>query len=171
MFLKSLNLVNFRNYSQLNLDFDHRPTIFVGNNAAGKSNILESIYLLSTTKSQRVDQEEELIKQGENFAKIEAFLDQGDTELLVILNKITEEVFFKKKLLINGIGKRGVDFIGNLPAVIFYPSDINMVTGSPSLRRWHLDLALVQVDPEYKKALTLYEQFLTSRNRVLKRIR
>lgn len=171
MFLKSLNLTNFRNYSNLSLDFDQRPTIFVGNNAAGKSNILESIYLLSTTKSQRVESEDELIKQGENFAKVEAFLDQGDTELLIILNKPTEEVFFKKKVLVNGIGKRGVDFIGNLPAVIFYPSDINMVTGSPSLRRWHLDLNLAQIDPTYKKALTLFEQFLTSRNRVLKRIR
>ena len=171
MFLKSLNLTNFRNYSQLELNFDERPTIFVGNNAAGKSNILEAVYLLSITKSLRVEREDELIKEDEEFAKVEGFLDEGETELLIILNRLTKDVNFKKKVLVNGISRRVLDFIGNLPAVIFYPSDINMVTGSPSLRRWHLDLGLAQIDPTYKKALTQYEQFLTSRNRVLKRIR
>ncbi len=173
MFLKSLNLTNFRNYSQFDFRFNEQPTIFVGNNAAGKSNILEAIYLLSTTKSLRVETEDELIKDNEDFAKIEGFLQERDseTELLIIVNRPTEEVGFKKKVLVNGIPRRAVDFIGNLPAVIFHPSDINMVTGSPSLRRWHLDLALAQVDQKYKKALTLYEQFLTARNRVLKRIR
>lgn len=172
MFLKQLNLTNFRNYSALNLNFDHRPTIFIGNNAAGKSNILESMYLLSTTKSPRVDEEDELIKKGEEFAKVEGFIENGgETELLVVLNRQDSEINFRKKVLVNGIGRRVVDFIGNLPAVIFYPSDINMVTGSPSLRRWHLDLSLAQIDPEYKKALSQYEQFLTARNKVLKRIR
>lgn len=171
MFLKSLNLTNFRNYSNLELKFDDRPTIFVGNNAAGKSNILEAVYLLSTTKSQRVESENELIKNEEEFAKVEGFLSEPETELLVILNRITNEVNFRKKLMVNGIGRRTLDFIGNLPAVIFYPSDINMVTGAPSLRRWHLDLGLAQIDSEYKKSLSQYEAFLTARNRVLKRIR
>lgn len=172
MFFKQLNLTNFRNYSSLELNFDHRPTVLVGNNAAGKSNILETIYLLSTTKSLRAETEEELIKEGEEFARVEGFLEQGgETELLVLINRQTDSVKFKKKVLVNGIPRRTVDFIGNLPAVIFYPSDINMVTGSPSLRRWHLDLGLAQIDLAYKKALTAYEQFLTARNRVLKTIR
>src|SRR3989344_1141507 len=176
MFLKSLNLTNFRIYSVLNLKFDDRPTLFVGNNAAGKSSILEAIYLLSTTKSQRVENEDELIKEGEDFTKIEGFvgsssLGGGETELLVVINQVTEEVKFRKKVLVNGVARRTVDFIGNIPSVIFYPSDINMITGSPSLRRWHLDLGLAQINPHYKKILTQYEQFLTSRNRILKRIR
>ncbi|MBI2196042.1 DNA replication/repair protein RecF [Candidatus Daviesbacteria bacterium] len=172
MFLRKLNLTNFRNYSSLELSFDQRPTVLVGNNAAGKSNLLEAIYLLSTSKSLRVETEDELIKEGEEFAKVEGFLeDRGETELLIILNRPSKEVLFRKKVLVNGISRRVVDFIGNLPAIIFYPSDINMVTGSPSLRRWHLDLGLAQIDQEYKKALTAYEQFLTARNRVLKRIR
>ncbi len=172
MFLKQLNLTNFRNYAHLDLNFDQRPTVLVGNNAAGKSNILEAVYLLSTTKSLRVETEDELIKEGEEFAKVEGFLeDGGDTELLVILNKPSKEVLFRKKVMVNGVSRRVVDFIGNLPAIIFYPSDINMITGSPSLRRWHLDLGLAQIDPQYKKALTAYEQFLTARNRVLKSIR
>lgn len=172
VFLKQLNLTNFRNYSNLELNFDHRPTILIGNNAAGKSNILEAIYLLSITKSLRVETEDELIKEGQEFLRVEGFLENsGETELLVMINRPTKDVSFRKKVLVNGISRRTVDFIGNLPAVIFYPSDINLITGSPSLRRWHLDLGLAQIDPAYKKALTLYEQFLTARNRVLKRIR
>lgn len=175
MFLKNLNLTNFRNYSQLELKFDNRPTIFIGNNAEGKSNILESIYLLSTSKSLRAEKEIELIKEGEQFGKIEGIISDESSngveeELLILINKETEE-FSKKKLMVNGIARRAVDFIGNLPAVYFYPSDINMITGSPSLRRWHLDLSLTQIDIDYKKSLTLYEHFLTARNRVLKAIR
>lgn len=172
MMLSSLNLTNFRNYSNLSLSFDNRPTILIGDNAAGKSNILEAIYLLATTKSLRIENEDELIKDGEEFAKIEGFVtNDGETALLIIFNKVTDETQFRKKVLVNGIPRRSVDFIGNLPAVIFYPSDINMVEGSPGLRRWHLDLALVQVDQQYKRILTHYEQFLTSRNRILKKIR
>ncbi len=171
MFLKQINLTNFRNYSSLSLDFDQRPTILVGNNAAGKSNLLEAIYLLSTTKSLRVEREDELIKEGETFTKVEGFIDNPETELLIIINEPTEQVKFRKKVLVNGISRRVLDFIGNLPGVLFYPQDINMIIGSPSLRRWHLDLGLAQVDLDYKKTLTSYEQFLIARNRVLKRIR
>lgn len=171
MFLKSLNLTNFRNYSNLELNFDSRPTILVGNNATGKSNLLEAIYLLSTTKSARAETEDELIKDQESFTRVEGFLLDPETELMLLIQRPTDEISFKKRAIVNGVSRRVVDFIGNLPAVIFYPSDINMVTGPPSLRRWHLDLALAQVDPEYKRALTLYEQFLIARNRVLKRIR
>lgn len=171
MFLKQLNLTNFRNYSALELNFDHKPTILVGNNASGKSNLLEAIYLLSTTKSLRIETEDELIKEGEDFLRVEGFLDNPETELMVLINRPTDEVSFRKKVLVNGISRRILDFIGNLPVVIFYPSDINMVTSSPALRRWHLDLVLAQIDAVYKKTLTQYEQFLTSRNKVLKRIR
>lgn len=173
MFLKQINLTNFRNYSQLELNFDARPTILVGNNAAGKSNLLEAIYLLSTTKSQRVDLESELINQGVSFCRVEGIVEEpkNGASNLEILIQNTKQEGFSKFLKVNGVSRRAVDFIGNLPAVIFYPSDINMVTGSPSLRRWHLDLALAQIDHSYKKSLTAYEQFLTSRNRVLKRIR
>lgn len=172
MFIKYLTLTNFRNYSNLNIEFDHRPTILVGNNAAGKSNLLEAIYLLSTSKSLRAEKEDELILDNQNFTRVEGFVvDEGETELMVIINRVVEEVNFKKKVLVNGISRRVMDFIGNLPAVIFYPSDINMVTGAPALRRWHLDLTLAQIDSEYKRSLTLYEHFLTARNRVLKRIK
>lgn len=173
MLLKKLNLLNFRNYSNLLLTFEQRPTVLVGDNAEGKSNLLEAIYLLSTSKSARAEMERELVKKGENFCRVEGLVTSGENEetQLTVIIQSDEEELFRKRVLVNGIGRRVVDFIGNLPAVIFYPQDINMVTGPPSLRRWHLDLVLAQIDPQYKRSLTLYEQFLTARNRVLKRIR
>lgn len=167
MHLKNINLFNFRNYSALDLKLDEKPTILVGDNAAGKSNLLEAVYFLSTTKSGRVDEERELIKQGEEVTRLQV---TGDSEQLEIILQNSNQSF-SKKVKVNGVPKRVVDYIGNLPAVIFYPWDINMVTGSPSLRRWHLDMALAQVDAHYKKALTQYEQVLVNRNRVLKRIK
>ncbi len=174
MFLKKLQLANFRNYGKLDLNFDSRPIILLGLNGAGKSNLLESIYLLSTTKSVRVEKEEELIKEGESFTRVEGLVEESGNEVSLVVTIQKEAIKSSKpikKVSVNGVGRRVVDFLGNLPAVIFYPSDINMVTGSPSLRRWHLDLALAQIDGEYKKARTVYEQVLTQRNRVLKRIR
>lgn len=170
MFLKQLKLVNFRNYSSLNLDFDGRPTILMGNNAAGKSNLLESIYILSTTKSPRAEEEVELIKTGEEVTRVEGTIEEesGETQLVVTLST---DPNFKKRVQVNGVARRVVDYVGNFPVILFSPIDINMVIGSPALRRWHLDLSLAQVDSQYKRALTLYEQVLTNRNRVLKRVK
>ena len=170
MFLKNLQLINFRNYSALDLAFDSQPTILIGNNAAGKSNLLESIYVLSTTKSPRAEEEIELIKTEEVVARVGGKIekDDGITDLVVTLSADQD---FKKRVQVNGVNRRVVDYVGNFPVILFSPVDINMVTGSPSLRRWHLDLSLVQVDMAYKRSLTLYEQVLTSRNKVLKRIK
>lgn len=167
MVLKKLQLLNFRNYAKLNLTFDEKPTILVGNNAAGKSNLLESIYFLSTTKSPRVDEEIELVKTGEEFSKVDGEIEDGQLEITM---QIIEDKP-SKKVRVNGVGRRVVDYLGNFPVVMFSPSDINMVTGSPTLRRWHLDMALAQVDSAYKKALTMYEQVLTNRNKVLKAVK
>ena len=177
MFLKRLSLLNFRNYSSLSLEFDQRPTIFLGNNAVGKSNLLEAIYFLSTTKSSRAETESEIIKVEEEVTRVQGvIIEKGKgkrekSENILEINLQNNEGQFRKQVKVNGIPRRTVDFIGTLVAVIFYPADLNMVTGSPSLRRWHLDLSLAQVDSHYKKTLTQYEQIVVARNRVLKRIR
>lgn len=162
MIIKGLQLTNFRNYSDLELAFTKKPTVLIGENGAGKSNILEAIYLLSTSKSPRVVEETDLIKGGESYCLVKGQIE-GDNELTVS--------FPNKKVAVNGVSKRAIDFVGMLPSVIFWPSDINMVTGSPSLRRWHLDLSLAQAFPSYKKSLTTYESVIQNRNRVLKSIR
>lgn len=166
MFLKSIKLTNFRNYSKVNVDFD-QVTLFIGNNAQGKSNLLEAIYFLATTKSQRVEKDAQLIKDGENFTTVAG--EFGGVRLDVGIH--TQDGVFTKRVKVNGIPKRVVDYIGNLVVVMFSPEDINLVAGPPSLRRWHIDLTLTQIDRDYKLALTEYSEVIVSRNRILKRIK
>ncbi|MBI3485513.1 DNA replication and repair protein RecF [Candidatus Daviesbacteria bacterium] len=173
MFLKSLKLVNFRNYSSCNFEFKTPLIILLGNNAQGKSNFLESIYFLSTTKSHKAEKDEELIKKAENFLRVEGQVqneENNDQTQLEIAMQIVDGNLVKK-VKVNGVTRRIVDYIGNLSVVTFSPEDINLVTGSPSLRRWHIDLTLAQIDKEYKKALTEYGEIIIRKNRLLKAIR
>jgi DNA replication and repair protein RecF len=166
MFLKNLKLTNFRNYPTLDFKFKNQITVLIGDNAQGKSNFLESIYFLSTTKSPKADKDEELIKQGESYLRVMGKVDETDLEIALQL----VESSLRKRVKVNGIGKRVADYAANLAVVLFAPEDVNLVTGSPSLRRAHLDQTLSQIDREYKKALSGYENVVTRKNRVLKAI-
>lgn len=188
MFLKNLKLVNFRNFSEIHLEFTPL-TVLVGNNAQGKSNLLEAIYFLATTKSPRAEKDSQLIKGGEEFARVEGEVEnkiqnsklknQKDeaeelTKLEIVMQKNGgngENNGLTKKVKINGIGRRTSDYLGHFVAVHFSPEDINLVSGPPALRRWHIDLTLAQVDRKYKLALNEYYAALTARNRLLKRIK
>lgn len=169
MFLKTLKLTNFRNFSKIDLDIS-KTTLLIGENAQGKSNFLESIYFLATTKSPRAEKDVQLIKTGEGGCFVEGEID--DSTKLEIGMQIKEEgVGLEKRVKVNGVPRRSVDYIGNLVVVHFCPEDINLVTGPPTLRRWHIDLCLAQIDKLYKNSLTKYHEAVTSRNRVLKRIK
>lgn len=169
MFIKNLKLTNFRNFLGLDLDFD-KVTLLIGNNAQGKSNLLESIYFLSTTKSPRAEKDIELIKEGEGFTRVAG--ETGETKLEIGMQKRQDgSEGLEKRVKVNGIPKRTLDYIGNLIVVYFSPEDINLVTGPPSLRRWHIDLTLAQVDREYKNALTSYHAAVSARNRLLQKIK
>ncbi|MCL5784039.1 MAG: DNA replication and repair protein RecF [Patescibacteria group bacterium] len=185
MLLKKLKLTNFRNISTLELSFSP-TTLFIGKNAQGKSNILESIYFLATTKSSRAQIDMQLIKQGEEFSRVEGevveSLQSKDQEVaevtkLEIAMQLRSDAavegarVVEKRVKVNGIPRRVTDYIGNLVAVYFSPEDINLVSGPPALRRWHLDLSLAQIDKQYKQALNEYSLALVSRNRLLKRIK
>lgn len=167
MFLKHLKLTNFRNFIQCDFNFQTPATILVGDNAQGKSNFLESIYYLATTKSDRVDKEEELIRYGEDFLRVEGLA--GNTNLEIAIQVIDHQL--KKRVKVNGIPRRVIDYSGNLAVVMFSPEDINLVTGPPSLRRTHLDHVLSQVDRHYRKAIINYEEVVVRKNRILKAIR
>lgn len=170
MFLKNLKLTNFRNFANLNLELD-RVTLLVGDNAQGKSNLLESIYFLATTKSPRAEKDIELLKENEGFARVEGEIDDT-TKLEIGMQKRQDGVEgLEKKVKVNGIPKRTLDYIGHLIVVYFSPEDINLVTGPPSLRRWHIDLTLAQVDREYKNALTTYHAAIIAKNRLLRKIK
>lgn len=170
MFLKNLKLANFRNFSKLDVSFDP-VTLLLGNNAQGKSNLLESIYFLATSKSPRADKDIQLIKESEEFTRIAGTLveEVEPVQLEAVMQRKVEGV--EKRVKVNGIPRRVTDYIGHLVVVHFSPEDINLVTGPPALRRWHLDLSLAQIDGEYKKALNLYHTALVSRNRILRGIK
>jgi len=168
MFLRSLHLTNFRNYSDRTFDFTTPITILVGDNAQGKSNFLESIYFLATTKSPRVERDEQVMRWSESITRVEGNLE-NETELEVVLQKIDHLI--KKRVKVNGIPRRVIDYSEQIVVVLFTPEDVNMVTGSPSLRRDYLDQTLSQVDRGYKRAVSSYENVVTRKNKVLKRIR
>lgn len=166
--IKSINLVNFRNFKKKTVDFSEKLTVIVGPNASGKTNILESLYLLSTGKSFKAQIEEEMIGYTAEIARISGKVIGPDLEAI-----LTRDVdgWPKKRLLVNGVPKRLIDFAGNFKVVLFGPWDLDLVTESPSLRRRFLDSTLSQVDREYRRAILSYEKGLRQRNRLLFRIR
>ena len=147
--------------------------MIIGPNASGKTNVLEAIYLLATGKSFRVKGvESEMIHYGEEVADVEGLLGSGEN-LKIVLTRgmVMGEKVAKKRYLINGVGKRALDFVGRLRAVYFGPEDLDLILGSPSIRRRYLDNVLSQIDKEYARASLSYEKGLKTRNRILEEIR
>lgn len=173
MFLKSLTVKNFRNFDKLNFNFSTPITILVGDNAQGKSNFLESIYFLATAKSHKADQDDEVIKLGSESVYIEGLVTQrqesGKTKLEVALQDLSGNI--KKQAKINGIPRRVIDYCLNLAVVLFSPEDLNLISGTPNLRRGHIDGMIGQVSQRYKKAVSDYEAIVIRKNRLLKAIR
>lgn len=166
--LKSIKLTNFRNCQTQNFKFEKNITILIGDNAQGKSNFLESIYFLATGKSNRADKEEELIRYGERFLTVESLLEDKITlEIAVQIN----EGFLQKKVRVNGIPRKVSDYATYFAVILFSPEDINLVGGPPSLRRDHIDQIISQVDRNYKKAVSSYENIIMRKNKILKSIR
>src|SRR3989344_3289274 len=186
MNIRKISHSNLRSFKDKILEFSPKTTVIVGPNASGKTNIIEAIFLLSTGKSFRARIEEEMINYDEEIARVKgAIIDRGDkersgTNLEVVLTrgeitigKSPEKVerVARKKLLINGVGKRLIDFAGTFKTVLFGPWDMGLVTESPSVRRKFLDTVISQVDREYRRASMSYEKGLRQRNRLLWRIR
>ncbi|MDP3974496.1 MAG: AAA family ATPase, partial [bacterium] len=130
--INKLSLSNFRNFGKKEIEFSDNVNIIIAENASGKTNILEAIVFLSLGKSFKTRKEVEAIKYEESITSITGIT--GDIKLEV---KITngENGWPKKRLLINGIPKRLIDFTGNIKTVLFAPQDLDLVTSSPTLRR------------------------------------
>lgn len=171
MFLKRIRLTNFRNYKSLEHDFNNPVTILIGNNAQGKSNFLESVYYLATSKSQKAEREDELLNSGETVLRVEGDVESAQDTTALEVAVQTLEGMMRKRVKVNGVPRRVWEYSGSLAVVLFSPEDINLVTGSPSLRRGFCDHVLSQTDRGYKKALSDYENILARKNRVLKAIR
>jgi len=172
MFLKKLTLQNFRCFKKKTFEFSKQTTLIVGPNAIGKTNVLEAIYLLATGKSFRAGKEVEMINYGEEVARVNGQLsDEKNLEILLTNGEVQGKRTRGKLYKINGVGKMWRDFAGNLKCVLFRPEDIDLISGSPSIRRDYLDLVLEQVDWQYRVCNLAYKKGLRQRNRLLKSIR
>jgi len=178
MFLKHLSLTHYRNYQRLELDFQQRFVLFQGQNAQGKTNLLEAIYFLSTSKPVHAQQEREVvdwqaIDEPIPYSRVAAELCSGErTDTVeIILTPRGDGINFTKQVKINGVSKRSMDLLGLMPAVLFLPADIKLVDGSPSERRRYLDIALCQIDRSYCRALSDFQKVATQRNSLLKQLR
>ena len=171
MELLSLSLKNFRNFSQKKIDFNPKLTVVVGPNGSGKTNILESALLLCGIRSHKVETDLDLVKFGKYEAKIE-----GETADVSVKNKLTvnmqvlDERFVKKAYFVNSIKKRLADFAQFLSVVVFEPADLELVAGTHSFRRHHLDSLLCQIDKDYWRNIGAYQKIIARRNKLLIRI-
>jgi len=179
-FLTHLSLTHFRNYAHLDLDFTHRLTLLQGDNAQGKTNLLEAVYLLATSKPVHAQTEREVVdwqaqEEPIPYCRVAAQVRAGEGERLLELEVIftprSDGLNFTKQVKVNGVGKRSMDLIGLLRAVLFLPEDIRLVDGSPGERRRYLDIALCQIDPAYCRSLSEYQKVLAQRNSLLKTLR
>lgn len=170
MHVTSLKLEHFRNYGTLRIEPGEGLNIFVGRNAQGKSNLLESLYILATSKSSRAGKDTELIRFGDVGTRIIADVireKNSDIEIEMALSQ-TE----KKAARINGVKHtRLSEVIGQLNAVLFDSGDLEIIRGEPSVRRRFLDLEIAQTSPRYVLALGSYRKTLEQRNRLLRDLR
>ncbi len=180
MRLTHLSLNHFRNYRSLDLDFSGVLTLLQGDNAQGKTNLLEAIHFLATSKSIHAQSEREVVNWGAAdepipYARIAGEVTRSDDprplNLEIILTPRGDGVNFKKQVKVNGVNKRSMDLIGNLRAVLFLPEDIALVADGPGVRRRYLDIALCQMDRAYCRALSAYQKVVTQRNSLLKTLR
>ena len=168
MFVKSLKLKNFRNYDLLELEFDSETNIFYGDNAQGKTNILESIYLTGTTKSHRGTKDRDLIKFGEEEAHIETVVEKQGVPFKIDIHLKKNS---PKGIAINKIPiKRASELFGIINIVFFSPEDLNIIKNGPSERRRFIDIELAQLDKVYLNDLSNYNRIVNQRNKLLKDI-
>jgi DNA replication and repair protein RecF len=166
MYLKTLHLRHFRNYQEQEVEFTAPKTILVGNNAQGKSNLLEAVELLATLRSHRIARDRDFIQDGEAFAVLHASLHRqiGISDLTLTLRRNG-----RRSVALNGETlRRQMDFLGVLNAVQFSSLDLDLVRGGPDGRRNWLDTLLVQLEPVYAHILQQYNHVLRQRNAFLK---
>ena len=167
MWIKNIKLKNFRNYKDQEISLDKNINIFFGENAQGKTNIIEAIFMSSMGKSFRAKKDSEIIKIDEDFSIIETEYEKKDRE-----GKIKIELGKRKNIYNNGIKiKKLSELLGNINIVIFTPDDIEILKGGPQNRRKFLDIMISQLRPNYIHILNLYSKTIEQRNNYLKQIK
>ena len=188
MYLSHLTLSEFRNYRQLNFTFGPGLFIFYGENAQGKTNLLEAVSMLSTATSFHASSDREVVNWNapDHVARLEATVirREGDAHIeLVIFDPTPDTVYTprrgmelpantpRKRIKVNDLPRRAIDLIGQMKVVLFAPTDLHLVDGSPDERRRFLDRALCQVSPPYCQDVVKYRKVVMQRSALLKRIR
>lgn len=166
MIIKSIELADYRNYEELNLTFDRGTTILYGDNAQGKTNILEAVYLAATTKSHKGSKDREIIRFGKEEAHIRTYLEKENvgTRVDMHLRKAGS-----KGIAIDGQKiKRAADLLGLCNVVFFSPEDLGIIKNGPAERRRFVDMELCQLDSIYLNDLNNYNKIVNQRNKLLK---
>lgn len=168
MQINKIKLINFRNYINQEIEFDSHTNIFYGNNAQGKTNILEAIYLLATTKSHRGAMDREMIKIDEKEAFIHGSFNDDKISFKVDVNLKKAKV---KQIAVNKMNLTKLnELIGKINVIVFSPEDLEIIKSSPSKRRSFIDTELCQINRIYMTNLSYYKKILEQRNKLLKNI-
>lgn len=180
MHIEHLSLTNFRNFARLELTLPQAPIVLHGDNAQGKTSLLEAIYYLATSKSPYTSSDKQLIHWRMEddpipFARITAEFSNKHSPLqrmdvTLQIDKSTGVPRFKKNLKVNNVDKRVMDVVGLLNVVLFVPRDLSLIEGSPSDRRRFMDVTLSQMNRDYVEAVDKYEKVIPQRNALLRRI-
>ena len=168
MKIKSIELEKFRNYDSLNINFDENTTILFGDNAQGKTNILEAAYLSGTTKSHKGSRDKEIIKFDKNESHIKTVISKNDRDYQIDIHLKKNK---SKGIAINRVPiKKAADLFGLINIIFFSPEDLNIIKNGPAERRKFMDAELCQIDKIYLSDLTNYNKALNQRNTLLKEI-
>lgn len=168
MFIDSIKLDQFRNYESLELSFSPGTNILYGDNAQGKTNILEAVYLCGTTRSHRTSKDKEMIRFGQDQAHLRMILSRDDFSDQIDVHLRASKA---KGIAINSVPiRKARDLMGKVYLVFFSPEDLQMIKNGPSERRKFLDVEISQMDPVYISDLSSYVRVINHRNRLLKDI-
>ena len=166
MIIKSIELENFRNYDRLYINFDEHTTILYGDNAQGKTNILEAAYISGTSKSHKGSRDKEIIKFDKNESHIKTIISKNERDYQIDIHLKKNK---SKGIAINRVPiKKAADLFGLINIIFFSPEDLNIIKNGPSERRKFMDAELCQLDKIYLSDLTNYNKALNQRNALLK---
>lgn len=168
MFVESVELENYRNYTSLHMEFDPGTNVLYGDNAQGKTNVLESVYLCATTKSHRGSKDKEIIRFSQDESHIKMIVRKDGVPYRIDMHLKKNKT---KGIAVNGIPiRRASELFGIVNVVFFSPEDLNIIKNGPAERRRFVDLELCQLNRLYVHALVQYNRTLIQRNRLLKEI-
>lgn len=168
MVIKSLELSDFRNYKFLNIEFDRGTNILFGDNAQGKTNILEAIYMCATTKSHKGSKDKDIVNFSAPEAHIRAYLEKSQDEIRIDMHLRKNK---SKGIAIDGSRiKKASELMGIMNVVFFSPEDLSIIKSGPAERRRFVDMELCQLDPFYLYNLYNYNKIVNQRNRLLKEL-